>query len=333
MRSTIFFPKFTAHTWQGAFWKILACFFFAANNGVVKLLSQSSVMGAGLSSYQISFLQNCVGSCLMLPFVLPAFIPSKTSSQSSAPSALSMVRPLLHFYRVLSAVAGVILWYMSLNHMPMTQAVALSFSGPLFTIVGARIYLKEKITVYRCAALVLGILGMFLIVRPDKAFYAGTPLLSWAILLPLGSAVALAFAKLLARSLSQAGETPRNLTFYLLFLMTPFSLIPAVPTWTNPSFEQWEWILVLGLLSTAAHYTTSHAYRLAEVTFLAPFGIARLIFTAMIGVFFFAESTQSFTFWVGSLVLIASSFCLGLENTVKREKKITAGSSSIKKAA
>ena len=299
-------PSYLKPHWQGALWKIFACFFFAANNGVVKLLSKSSEIGPSLSSYQIAFLQNFTGFLIMLPFILPQ---GKTS--------LKVISLSLHFYRVTAAFLGVLLWYMALVHMPIAEAVALCFTGPIFTVLGARLYLKEEIGFYRYVGIFMGFMGAFLITRPDKAFMGNGHNFSWTILFPIASAIAIAVAKLLGRELGAKGESAQNLTFYLLFFMAPLSLIPALLNWTSPTFQQWQWIIVLGILSAAAHYTTSHAYRLAEVTFLAPFGFARLIFSASIGFIAFGESITSLSLWIGTAIIMISSLGLSLDHKRK----------------
>ena len=300
---TSIFPRLpVALHWQGVIWKIFACFFFAANNGVVKLLSKTSEAGPALSSYQIAFLQNFIGFMIMAPFIL-----------SSGKQNLKMVQPSLHFYRVLTAILGVVLWYMALAHMQMAEAVALSFTGPIFTVIGARLYLKEHIGFYRYAGIFLGLLGAFVITRPDRALLGKASAFSWTALFPLGSAIALAATKLLSRDLGGKGESAENLTFYLLLFMSPLSLVPALTTWVMPTLAQWGWAVLLGALSASAHYTTSHAYKAAEVTFLAPFGFSRLIFTAAIGFIAFSEIPNSFSLWVGAAIIMISSLCLTFE--------------------
>lgn len=298
-----FMKKFNiSFLWKGAIFKILACFFFAANNAVVKLLSLPSANGAALSSYQIAFLQNFFGFLILLPFILPRGV-----------SKLKVILPSLHFYRVVTAVLGVVLWYMAISYMPMAQAVALSFTGPIFTVIGSRVYLKERISIFRASGILLGVIGAFIITRPDKAFYADENILNWTILLPLTSAIAFVAAKLIGRELGAKGESPENLTFYLLFLMAPISLLLAIPSWITPAPEQWLWIFLLGMLSALAHYTTSCAYKYAEVTFLTPLGFSKLMFTAGLGFIFFGELATSVSLWIGAFIIMVGTFCLSLE--------------------
>ena len=98
--------------------------------------------------------------------------------------------------------------------------------------------------------------------------------------------------------------------------MAPLSLIPALAVWIMPAPEQWGWVILLGALSASAHYSTSHAYKAAEVTFLAPFGFARLIFTASIGFIAFAEIPNSLSLWIGTGVIMIGSLCLTLERKI-----------------
>ena len=290
------------YLWRGALWKIGACLFFAANNGIVKVLSKASVYGPALSPTQIAFLQNFLGFMLMLPFILP-----------KGRENMRLTSPRLHFYRVTAAVVGVILWYKALAYLSMAEAVALSFTGPIFTVLGARLYLKEYISVYRYGGIFFGLFGAFLITRPDQALQGTGSFSSWAALFPLGSAIALAMAKVWGRELGMKGESAQNMTFYLLFFMAPLSLIPALFEWQSIALAQWGWILLLGVFSAGAHYSTSHAYKLAEVGFLSPFGLARLVFSGMIGFIFFQEKLSSLHLWIGITILMISSLCLSFE--------------------
>lgn len=295
-------PLLAPH-WEGALWKILACLCFAAVNAVVRYLNG----GAGgienpLPPYEIVFLQNFFGCFLMIPWVLKkGFVSLKTKW------------PGLNLVRVIAAVLGVILWYFSLYYMPVAKAVALAFTGPIFTIIGAKLYLSERVGIQRMIAILLAFTGTFIIMRPDRVLAAEAEF-DWTVLLPLLSAIFIAVSKLTARHLGMLGESPRVITTYLLFLMVPISFLPALYGWVMPNTGQWLALIALGVLGTLAHLSTAKALSMAEVTFLNPFGFSRLIFSTLIAYLAFGEMPKASGFWIGVSVLVGSLFLMSLDS-------------------
>lgn len=288
----------------GAFWKIASCFCFAAINGIVRYING----GAGdesispLPVYVIIFFQNLIGTLFMLPFIM-----------NSGLKSLKTNRPFLHITRVIVSVGGVGLWYWGLYYLPMAQAVALSFTGPIFTVIGAHLFLKEEITFNRIVAIIVCFAGAFLIVRPDETLFApNIDSYSWTIFLPLGAAVAFAVSKLLSRVLASHGESADSMTFYLLVLMAPISFVPAMPEWITPTLAHWPWLMAMGVLAAGAHYTLTKSLALAEVSFIMPFGYSKIIISAAIGYVAFAEVPSSITIWMGSLIIFLSAGILSL---------------------
>ncbi|HBN21696.1 MAG TPA: hypothetical protein DD412_00460, partial [Holosporales bacterium] len=120
---------------QGVIWKLLACAGFAGVNAFVRYLTG----GAGgienpLTPGVVALFQNIFGCLIMLPFVLKDGIRS-----------FSTKYPFTHLIRVIAAVFGIVSLYTAFSKMPMAQAVALQFTGPIFSIIGAKLYLSEKI--------------------------------------------------------------------------------------------------------------------------------------------------------------------------------------------
>ncbi|MBL0942603.1 MAG: hypothetical protein IBJ00_07780, partial [Alphaproteobacteria bacterium] len=76
------------------------------------------------------------------------------------------------------------------------------------------------------------------------------------------------------------------------------------------SLHHWPWLLLMGLLAAGAHFSTSLAYVKGEITFLTPFGFSKLIFSSAIGYLAFAEFPESWTVWIGALVIFSSVILL-----------------------
>ncbi len=294
--------------WQGVIWKLLACLFFASINGVVRYISGGTGQEVSpLPSAVITFWQNLFGCLIILPWTLKDGLKS-----------LKTRYPSLQTIRIGTAVLGVVLWYMSLAHMTIAEAVALGFTGPIFSVIGARLYLNERLGRIRLLGIAIGFVGAFIILRPDKALWGSDATYQWFVLLPLFSAIAIAVSKLASRKLGAYGESPKVMTLTLLFFMSPCALVPALFEWVWPTLQQFLWLILLGMFSMAAHYSTAKAYQLAEVVFLTPFGFARLLFSALIGFIAFAEIPTSQSLWIGATIIVVSSLLLSYE-----EKKFT----------
>lgn len=286
--------------WVGAGWKLFSCACFAGINAVVRYLGG----GASLSPEQvlspnlIMFFQNLFAVFFLMPFLL------NTTSKVNLTHHFN-----LHIVRTLAAALGVTLWYFTLKEMPISVGIALTFTGPVFTVIGAKILLGEKIGGQKFFGILLCMAGAFVISRPDSALTNSETAWGFAILLPLGSALALAWNKLLTRKLAAKGETPLSLTIHLLFMMVPVSLLFALPDWTWPTTQTLPWLLLLGLLGAMAHLSFGKAYAKAEVVFLTPFGFSKFLFSTALGYVCFFE-TPSASLWLGLIFIGMSIFML-----------------------
>lgn len=304
--------------WEAAFWKVMSCAAFAGINAVVRYLEGGSALAPEtvLSANVILFFQNLFAILFMVPVTLPFLFKKKRL-------ALMTHHPKLHFLRVLLAVLGVWLWYLTLENMPIAEGVALSFTGPVFTVIGARLLLRESIGGQRLLAILLSLLGAFIIMRPDIALLRSEAHLGWVALFPLASAIVLALNKLLTRQLAGFGESPERLTLYLLLGMVPVSGLTAWYEWVSPSLSHWPWLLLLGLLAGLAHLSFGKAYKLAEVSFLMPFGFSKFLFSACLGYYCFSEFPK-WSLWMGMSIIAFSILLLGykisLYSTAKRFK-------------
>jgi len=292
-------------------WKILACCCFAMLNTIVRYLTGGSGHCENpISSPQITCLQNFFGCMIMIPFIFKSGLES-----------LKTTKIMLHSLRIILAVSGMILLYTAFAHMPIAKVVALGFTGPIFTVLGAKLYLRENLGIFRLFGITLGFVGTFIIMRPDKMLMLSgdeNTVFDWFLFLPLLSAIAFAAAKLAGRKLASSGESPQILTVYLLFFMVPVSAVPALlGTWTPPTIEQWGLLCALGCLASAAHYSMARSYQLAEISFVTPFGITRLIFSAFLGYFLFSETIKSMDLWIGAIIIITSTVMLSLEGRKK----------------
>jgi drug/metabolite transporter (DMT)-like permease len=301
--------------WLGIFWKVFSCGCFAAINVLVRYLSGGSPLNLQqpLPVYVIMFWQNLIGMLLIFLWIY----------RSTPNISLKIPRNIafMHWARITSAALGIALWYLSLRYIPVTEVVALSFVAPIITTICAVIILKETFNLQRKLAVSLSILGGFLIARPDQTLLNAESY-NWYMLLPLLAAFVFSLDKILTRRLLVLQESPKNLAFYLLAFSAPLCLLPHLHYgWIAPQLHHLPWLLVLGILGALAHYTFNKAYELADVTFLLPFGAAKIILCASFSYMAFYEIPKTFDMWFGILVLTASTMILGMKPEFFRRGK------------
>lgn len=287
--------------WQGAFWITVSHTCFSGSNALVRYLSGGVDTNIeALPVPVLQFFQNLFGTLFLLPWILQAQVGSFKIRYVG-----------LHLTRIISAVLGVYLFYRSLKAMPMAESVALSFTGPILSIIVASVWLKEKISFQRLLAILFSFTGAFIISCPNLLLGEHVHAIGLAALLPLSSSLAIAISKLLTRKLAILGETPTVLATYLLLLMTPIALIPALYEWTTPNLTHWSWLILLGALAAGAHLSFTKAYQLAEITFLTPLGFSKFFINVFVGYLAFQELPLEKSLWIGTATIFASILILG----------------------
>jgi len=269
-------------TLRGALWMLLACACFSSMNGIVRHLGQD------LPTLVLVFFRCLFGLIAMLPWLLKPGLAS-----------LRVTRPSLHVVRVVTGFVAMTLWFYGLTLMPLAEATALSFTMPLFATVAAVLFLGEVMRARRWTATVIGFAGAMIILRP------GFVAISDATFYILFSAVLMAVSQTIVKLLSRT-EHPNATVFWLVFLMTPVSLVPALFVWQTPNAEQFAWLVALGMVATLGHQCMARSLGATDATAVYPLDFTRLIFAALIGYFAFSELPDAWT-CLGAAVIMASS--------------------------
>lgn len=292
---------------RGAFWKILSFVCFSGINGVVRYLSQTS-NGEALPSYEVAFFQNLFGLIFLVPWII-----------KNGPRSLKTQKPGLQAFRIILSALGVVLWYMALEIMPLSQAVGLMFLGPLLTALGAGFFLHEKIGIERGIAIAIGFLGGALISHGASLTLGLETLESdVALLLPILAAACFSGATLMIRTLGHYDSSQLIVTYLLLF-MAPILLIPTLWGGFWPESWQWPWLLFMGGLAALAHLALSNAYKAAEVSYLIPYGFTKWFASSLIGYLAFSEIPGLWTLSGAFILMGAIVFLSHLE--IKRKRR------------
>ncbi|MCD7058973.1 DMT family transporter [Pelagibacterium xiamenense] len=277
----------------GAGLMLLAGIAFAGINITV----QWAGIVSGLSSTTIAFWQYFLAFLFALPLVWRRGF-----------GAMRTQRPVLHLARVALSAAGVQVWVFALAHVPLWQAIALSMTSPFFVLAGASLFLRERVTLQRVGATLVGFIGALIIIAPwSEAFTAFS-------LLPVVAAALWAGASLITKELTRS-ERPESIALYLLFLLSPINFALYLGAGLEvPAIEGWTILLTAGVLTAAAQYLLTRAYAAADAAYLQPFEDLKLPFNIILAWLVFGAAPNA-AFWPGAAMIVLGSLYIMRQET------------------
>lgn len=269
---------------QGIIWFILAALCFSIMASFIRHTSD-----LGVHPFVIVLFRNIFGLCIMLPWIIKIGYRNIKTTQFS-----------LHITRNISGIIGMSLFFYSLSVLPITEAISLSFTVPLFTTIAAMIMLNEKVTSSQWTALAIGFIGILVILRPglENTFnYYG--------LIMILATICWSYSNIIIKKLT-ANDSTYIIVFYMTLIMIPLSLPLAIPVFSMPNTEQLFWLFCVGLSSIISHICITTAYAKADVSTLQPLDFTRLIFISIIAYLAFDEVIDTLTL-IGAIIIFSSS--------------------------
>jgi len=212
------------------------------------------------------------------------------------PAVLRTSRLPQHIARNLIHYAAQLCWFFALTLIPLGQVVAIEFTMPIWTVLLAASFLGERITSFKLAAVVLGLIGVLVIVRPD------TGALNPGQLMALAAAFGFGISITLVKSLTRT-EATVSIIFWMLVVQFAADLLPTLYVWTWPSASSWAWIAVIAVCGTFSHFCMARAMLYADATIVVPMDFLRVPLTAIAGWFIYAERLDALTLLGAALIL------------------------------
>lgn len=213
-------------------------------------------------------------------------------------------------------------YFMAFPALPLAEAIALFFMTPLIITILSGPMLGEHVTLKAWVAVALGLIGVFIILRPGSALFEPAALLS------LISAATYASSMLLARKYGKA--TPSSvMAFYqnIVYLGggSLFAFIvhllnvqpPGHPSldflfrdWALPSWHDTLLMSACGVIAALGMTLLTHAYRKGQANIVTPFEYTGMIWAMIWGFTFFGEVPRLTTFMGMGLIALAGVLAL-----------------------
>jgi drug/metabolite transporter (DMT)-like permease len=239
-----------------------------------------------LNVFQIMELRTAIAFFMLYPLI----------RRNGGFAAMKTSRPLQHIGRNLIHYGAQIGWFFALTLIPIGQVVAIEFTMPIWTAILAASFLGERMTVWKILAIVLGVVGVIIIVRPA----AGE--INSGQLIALGAAVGFGISIAMMKSLTRTESTVAIL-FWMLVIQSAAGFFPTLYVWTWPSAHVWGWIVVIAFCGTFSHYCMARAMLYADATIVLPMDFLRVPLTAAVGWLVYSEQLDLFTVLGASLIL------------------------------
>ena len=244
-----------------------------------------------LNVFQVMEMRSIIGWFILLPLVFA----------SGGFAAMRTKRPLQHIGRNVVHYAGQFAWLQALTMIPLAQLISIEFTTPIWGALLAVLFLGERMGARKVAAIVLGLVGVLVIVRP------GATAVDPGHLIMLAGAVAFGISVVMVKSLTRT-DSVVAIIFWMLIIQSVIGLVPAIAVWRTPAPELWPWILLVSFTGMSSHFCMARALSYAEATVVMPMDFLRLPLSALIGFLLYSEQIDAFTAAGAALILAGNLF-------------------------
>lgn len=279
---------------------IAASFLFATMGVCVKLASAQYAPG------EIVFYRGLIGAL---------FIGGLTRVQRVS---LRTRVPAMHFWRSLSGVCALSLWFYAIANLPLATAVTLNYMSSVWMalfLIGGSVMLgarETRIDGRLVGTVLAGFVGVAMVLRPTLDQHQ-----LWAGLVGLLSGMLSAMAYLQVTALGRAGEPEQRVVFYFSLGGMVAGAITMLAQGASPHSLRGVLLLVAtGVLATVAQMMMTRAYAIGRTLSNASLQYLGIVFSFLYGVFLFDDPVTALA--VGGMLMIVAA---GLAATLLRARR------------
>ena len=242
-----------------------------------------------LNVFQIMEIRSALGLVMLYPLIRLA----------GGFTALRTSRLRMHASRGLLHYAAQLGWFYALTLIPIGQVVSLEFTMPIWTAILAASFLGERMTIWKVLAIALGMIGVFVIVRPTAGEINPGQLIALAAAVGFGTSVAI------MKSLTRT-EASVAIVFWMLAVQVVAGALPTFYVWVWPSPYAWACAIAIAIAGTYSHFCMARAMLYADATIVLPMDFLRVPLTAAAGWLIYSERMDAFTV-LGALLILTGN--------------------------
>ena len=226
--------------------------------------------------------------------VLLVFLPRLGQVLRTRAPGMQALRSLFQF-------GATAFFFLSLGHIGLAEATALTDINPMLITLGAALFLGEKVGWRRWAAVVAGFIGILIVLKPGSGVFTAEAAL------PFAGAIMFAVYGLLTRLVGR--DDPATTSFFWTGMSGAVAItLVGIWHWEPIAGRDIPWLLLLCLGAACAHFLLIKAYELAEASALQPFSYTQLVWVSIFGVTIFGETLAPNVALGGAIVVGAGLF-------------------------
>jgi len=271
---------------RAVYYMIISVLAFAVMNATVKYLTMFSV-------YQIVFFRSIGTIAITVPLALHKKLDFFGKQKK---------------FLLLRGVLGVIsltCFFQSLNYLSIGTAVSLRYLSPIFAAIFALFFLKEKIKPIQWLLFFIAFVGVLII----KGF--GVDVNSLGLLFVSISAITLGLIFIVIRKIGNS-ENSLVIINYFMIMALLFGGFMSINNWKTPNANEWILLLSLGVFGYFGQLYLTKAFQSYKTSVIAPLKYLEVIFTMLIGLFWFQEAYNWWTVLGIFLIFLGLSYNLFL---------------------
>ncbi|MGY8937771.1 MAG: DMT family transporter [Alphaproteobacteria bacterium] len=273
----------------------LALFLLTLGDAMTKWLGQNYPVG------QIICLR---GVFMLLPIAI-------MTARSGGIASLRVNKPTDIALRSVLFIGTTALIATSMILLPLADAAAILFAGPLFITAIAPWILNEIVGWRRWTAVTVGFVGVLIMLRPTPEA------IQILALIPLTAALCSAFRDVVTRKISPT-ESTNAIMFWSTLALITVSALSAPFGWVAPSISELGLFATSGVLVGIAHYMMIESYRAADASVVSPFKYTAILWAVALGYIIWDDKPDAFIL-IGSFLVIGSGLYILYRET--RRKK------------
>ena len=286
-------PKVRSGALLGIGLMLLGMFMFSVNDVMGKWLVATYSVG------QVLLLRSIAALAVLLP------IMRRQKVRFALPP-----RPGLHALRIAFSTLEVAAFYWAVTYLALADVMTYYLAGPIYVAAFAVFWLGEKLDRPRILAIAVGFLGVVVALRPSAAT------LSLPALIALAGSVFYSLLLITTRTLRETDDATLVLGQILGALI--FGIIAAPFHWVTPGPVDLVGLLLLGIVSMAAHVCVNRSLKIAPASVVAPYQYTLIVWAIVLGYLAFGDVVGFWTLVGAAIICMAGLALLLLEREAAR---------------
>ena len=242
-----------------------------------------------LSAFQVMELRALIGLVLLSPLVM----------SNGGIAGMKTRHPWRHVWRNTVHYGAQYAWLIAVTLIPLAQVISIEFTMPIWTALLAVVFIGERLNRWKIMAILLGLVGVLVIVRPSVDTVDVGQMYS------LAAAIGFSISVILVKALTRTDSVVR-IIFWMLIIQGIIGAVPALLVWQPVPVDLWPWIVLVAICGTFSHYCMARAMTHADATIVVPMDFLRVPLSALAGWMVYSEAIDIYTATGALLILLGN---------------------------